>query len=237
MRVACFGDSQTFGSVSYSYRRYIKHKQGIFAINKGVNGDTTKRMHGRLKGFIKRKSQDKTYKYVVCIGTNDLLMPYLTTVSPSWHFMMSPRIQLMKCIQDDVVFEKEYESMIQTIKQAGADMVLIGLTHIELEHFPNNRIDTRNELIKRLADENQVPFIDALSIQNDMIQNKDASYTWKYRNVLRVVEGMVFPIIPGLKDWCCKIRKLNSTVDGVHWNSNMAKAIAREVLNELGKNC
>ena len=91
MKIVCFGDSLTFGSVGHSYIKYLDTDNKV--INRGINGDTTACMHGRLKRYISKASNTDTNIYVVAIGTNDLLLPYLTKVSPLWKIQITPRVK------------------------------------------------------------------------------------------------------------------------------------------------
>jgi len=80
MKIICIGDSLTFGSVGYSYIKYLKPK--IKAINAGVNGDTTLGAYKRLKKYLGNSRYADVRTYIVSIGTNDIFLPYLSTLSP-----------------------------------------------------------------------------------------------------------------------------------------------------------
>lgn len=115
MKLICFGDSLTFGSIGYSYIRYLRSTTNLTLKNKGVNGDTTFRMFSRLKHFTKHLDYQNPDTYIICIGCNDLLLPYLTSVSISWRTQMKPRVAVMHCLTDIQSFEYQYRQMIDHI--------------------------------------------------------------------------------------------------------------------------
>ena len=82
MSILCIGDSLTRGQVGYSYLPFLttqaKYK------NAGKNGDTILCMTDRLKEILEGKQSADIDTVIVGIGTNDLLLPYLTGISPLW---------------------------------------------------------------------------------------------------------------------------------------------------------
>jgi lysophospholipase L1-like esterase len=223
MKIACFGDSLTFGSVGYSYIKYLDRKNIL--INKGVNGDTTTGAYKRLKKFIEYPANNDVDVYVIAIGTNDLLLPYLSDVSLSWRLQMAPRVKIKKCISDDALYETEYQKFIKLILSHNKNIIIVGLPLIQLKNYPNESVQKRNLIMKKLANDYHVSFIDTAFLQQQAIQNISLSHTWKHKNIIRIIDGMIMLALPFSKDWFSKFRRLELTVDGVHFNSRAAKLI------------
>ena len=112
MKIICLGDSLTFGNVGYSYIHFLDKKSNNQYVNKGKNGDTVSGVYSRLKKLI-NKSKYNSEIYILGIGTNDILLPYLRTVSLLWFLQMSLRCKLMKCIEDDEIFCQKYSRVLE----------------------------------------------------------------------------------------------------------------------------
>ncbi len=236
MKIACFGDSLTYGSVGYSYIRYISSKYKT--INKGVNGDTTICVSKRLKSYIENPANDNVDTYVIAIGTNDLLLPYLTSVSMLWSIQMAPRVKMKKCISDDMLFETEYKKIIELILENNKTAIAIGLPLLQLKGYPNESVQKRNLVIKKLAADYGISFIETAYLQQKVVSKISLSYSWKHKNVIRIIDGMAMLLFPFSKDWFSRLRHLELTVDGVHFNSLSAKligdAISKSVIFKSG---
>lgn len=233
MKLICFGDSLTFGSVGHSYIKYLKKGTNYKVKNKGINGDTTMHMLSRLKPFLNKSNPKFSDTYIVCIGANDLFLPYLASVSFLWKIQMTPRIAMMQCLENDDLFEKKYREIIQNILSKKQNLIVLGLPYLELKDFPNSKIDKRNMIIKNLADEFKITYIDTSNIQKGICNTVIKKYSWKHKNFLRFIEGIIFPVMPFLKDFSSDRRHLNFTDDGVHWNSVLAKAVSAKIIEHL----
>jgi len=234
MKIACFGDSLTFGSVGYSYIRFISPEFTV--LNKGINGDTTVCALRRLKRFIGNRKNSKVDTYVVAIGTNDLLLPYLTTISPLWEIQMAPRVKMKECIYDDALFEAEYKKIIELLLSHNKTVITVGLPLLQLKGFKNENVQKRNRIIERLAAAYGIPFIDAAALQRQSSQSIAFSYSWKHKTLERIIDGIVMLVFPFSKDWFSNLRHLELTVDGVHYNSRSAKLIGNAITNSLYRN-
>lgn len=227
MKIACFGDSLTKGSMGYSYIRYMRSADKI--TNKGVNGDTTVGVSGRLKKYIDNAANSDVEIYVLSIGTNDLLLPYLTTVSPLWKIQIAPRVKMKKCITDDDLFETEYRKLVELILSHNKTAILVGLPLLQMKGYPNERAQERNLIIKRLAASENVAFVDPVSLQHQAVPALACSYSWKHTNLIRIFDGLMMLILPFSKDWFSRFRHLELTVDGAHYNSRAAKLIGTAI--------
>jgi lysophospholipase L1-like esterase len=224
----CLGDSLTAGNVGYSYIKFLKKDYKI--INKGVNGDTTKWAYNRLKKYINSPFYNDVDLYVVSIGTNDLFIPYLTTISTSWKIHMTPEVILKQCIKDNILFEEEYEKCIKLIIEHQKKIILIGLPIVQLDGFPNESVSERNKIIEKLAEKYNIPFIDTSLLQSQLSKKDRYSYSWKHKNFIRVLDAIIMFILPFSKDWLSRTRNLDLTVDGIHFNSASAKLISNEIM-------
>lgn len=231
MKIACFGDSLTFGSVGYSYIRFLNPEYK--AINKGINGDTTICGYKRLKKYIENPTNKDVDVYVIAIGTNDLLLPYLASVSLLWKIQITPRVKMKKCISNDTLFETEYKKYIDLILSHNKQVIIVGLPLLQLKEYPNESVQKRNLILKKIAADYHVSFIDTAFLQQQTIQNISFPYSWKYKNVIRIMDGMIMLALPFSKDWFSKFRHLELTVDGVHFNSLAAKLIGDAINNTV----
>ncbi len=229
MKLLCLGDSLTFGSVGYSYTKFLNKNYKV--INKGINGDTTKCAYNRLYKYINSSKYDDVGIYIISIGTNDLYVPFLTSLSSSWKIEMEPAMILKKCIRDKELFAIEYEKYIKLILEHKKNIILIGLPIIQVTGFSNQSVIERNNVIRTLAEKYNVPFIDTTLLQTKILKKDQETYSWKYKDLMRVIDAIIMFVFPFTKDYFSKLRGLELTVDGVHFNSRSAKLIANEINN------
>ena len=123
MKAACFGDSLTFGQIGYSYRKYLD--SGLQIKNRGINGDTTIPVYHRLKRYIENPKNKDTELYILHVGTNDLLLLYLTKLSLAWKIQIGMKEKRKRCIEDDVLFEQAYEKYFQLFEQHHAACIIV----------------------------------------------------------------------------------------------------------------
>lgn len=223
----CVGDSLTYGMVGYSYIRFLNPR--IRAVNKGINGDTTRCALRRLERCLCRKRYEKADTCVISIGINDLLLPYLTSLSPLWHFLMEPRRIKKLCVEDDDAFRAEYEKYLKLLAQHHKKAVLIGLPLIQLEGFPHTLAQRRNAVIAELAEQYGAVFIDVYGLQSSALSGRPSTYSWKPRSFMRVLDAAVMAVLPFTSDLFSKTRGLELTVDGVHYNSVSARLLGEAV--------
>lgn len=223
--ILCLGDSLTFGRVGYSYIKYMK--PNLTVINKGINGETTVGALNRLSKYISNPRYDNVDTYIVSIGANDILLPYLSSLSTVWKIQMKPRIALKKCITNDNEFAEKYEEIIKLTKTKKT--ILVGLPFIQLAGFPTDILLRRNQIINKLSHKYGVPFIDTYSLQHAALTQVSKSYSWGVTNLIRMIDAFFMLIFPYSKDWLAKRRGLELTVDGVHFSSVSAKLIAKKI--------
>ena len=229
MKLMCIGDSLTFGSIGYSYIKYLKPE--LKAINRGINGETTFGAYKRLQKYIENPRYSEIHTYIISIGTNDILMPYLSTLSPLWKLQMQARIAFKKCIADDDMFTDLYENILQLLKKNNINAVLVGLPIIQMRGISFKKIQARNDIIKKLAVMYGMAYIDTYSLQQSALKSPLRLYSWGTTSIFRMLDAIIMFMFPFSKDLFSKARRLELTVDGVHFNSLSAKLIASEINN------
>lgn len=225
--ILCLGDSLTFGSIGYSYIKFLSPQNK--AINKGKNGDTTRGAYKRLEKYIVDPKYADVDTYIVEIGTNDIMLPYQSELSPFWRFRSKVKCRLRKCITDDMEFEKAYENYIKLLTSYNKKIVLVGLPFIQLKNFPQDKIKKRNAIIRGLAEKYNLPFVDTYALQCALITSELHTYAWGATYMVRVFDWAIMFIFPFLKDIFSRRRKLALSVDGAHYNSTSAKKLAQAI--------
>jgi len=227
MRILCLGDSLTFGSAGCTYIRFLDPR--IEAVNRGKNGDTTRGALLRLERYLRDPRYFGISTYVVFIGVNDILGPYLSTLSPIWKLIMKPRCAYKRCITEDSVFAAEYERMLDLLAQNGKKAVLVGLPFIQIKGFSSEKILARNAVIEGLAKKRGLPYVDAFSLQQSALKEPKTRYSWGIVGLRRVLDAAAMLVFPKSKELLSKARRLELTVDGVHFNALSARLLAEEI--------
>ncbi|WP_167958076.1 hypothetical protein [Anaerosporobacter faecicola] len=97
---------------------------------------------------------------------------------------------------------------------------------MQLAQFPLEEIEKRNTIIKELAIQYKIPFIDSYALQDHIWVHREQNNSWKHKNLVRVLDAIIMLFFPFCKDALSRKRRLDLTVDGVHYNSISAKKIA-----------
>ena len=205
---------------------------GYDYINKGKNGDSLRGMFSRLKKIVGNPNTDSDL-YVIGIGTNDILLPYLRDSSPFWFLLMSSRCKIKRCIEDDEIFYQEYNEILNFLHERNKKVIIFGMPFINLENFPDEKLVKRNKMIENLAEKYDYPFIDIYKLQKEKIQPDSRVYTWKYRFLLRIFDSLIMTLFPISKNYFAKIRGLTTTVDGVHFSYESARILAIEIAKNI----
>ncbi|MEL4504575.1 SGNH/GDSL hydrolase family protein [Luteococcus sp. H138] len=171
---------------------------------------------------------------VVGIGTNDLLLPFLST-RPGWRQIMAIRSRLMHSCTSDDDFVRDYRALISRIQAAGLTTVIVGLPLIELRDYPDDVCARRNLMLRDIAAQTDCTFVDAAAAMAAAGPALPAArrYAWSRFPPIRVMDAVIMQIAPPTKDWFTVLRRLQLTVDGVHWNSRAAKAVAHAIDDAL----
>ena len=121
LKILCIGDGLTYGNVGYSYISFLS--KNLATTNKGLNGDTLYGVSNRL-GKILNDGGEEFDLFVLGIGTNDILLPYLKQVDSFWKLQMSVRCKIKQCIEDDLDFSIKFESLIKMIYSSGKKAII-----------------------------------------------------------------------------------------------------------------
>lgn len=226
--IICVGDSLTHGIVGWSYIDFSRFKSRM--VNHGVDGDTLAGVTQRIDSIL--KESPKCGQLILSVGTNDSLMPFMSTQF-GWRKEMSLRSRLKQCERKDELFAEHYRELVQRILSSGMSAVLVGLPAIELKGYPVDEHERRSESIKSIADELGTQFVDIAAVMHKLSPTDEAHYEWTARKLLRVLDAAAMQLAPITKDMCARHRRLNLTVDGVHWTSETAGAIARAIDSAL----
>lgn len=226
MSVLCFGDSLTYGRVGHSYIPYLK--TALPKINRGVNGDTIRHAFKRFQRIVQSPEYAQADTYIIGLGTNDVLLPYMTSISGLWNMQMQYRCRRMRCITDSRKFYLQYEKYIRLLKNYDKRIILIGLPYIELERYPHKKLRQYNKIIKKLAERYDCQFVDIYAIQTKMVPHP-REFSWRHRNIRRLIDSTMMTFFPSTKDKYKRRRNLDLTVDGVHFSRRSAIALAEAV--------
>ena len=150
-----------------------------------------------------------------------------------WFLQMSLRCKLMRCIEDDEIFYQEYGKIVDFLHKNNKKVIIFGLPFVNLKGFPQEKLIKRNKLIEALAKKYHYPFIDIYKLQKEKIAMDYRIYTWKYSFLIRVVDAVIMSLLPFTKDYFSRLRGLTTSVDGVHFNSQSAKILAKEIENHI----
>lgn len=103
------------------------------------------------------------------------------------------------------------------------------MPYIQLKDFPLDTLKHRNEIIKELSAQYNAPYVDAFGLQQSMLSKEPRKCSWKRKKLARLLDAFFMLFMPFSKDWFSKLRRLEFSVDGVHFNSASAKIIGNAV--------
>ncbi|MEG1945018.1 MAG: SGNH/GDSL hydrolase family protein [Oscillospiraceae bacterium] len=219
----CIGDSLTFGSIGYSYIKYLSPKLQI--INKGVNGDTVCCLYKRLLSCVGNQRYAAADTYVLAIGTNDVLLPYLGKNSKLFKKQLDMRARMKKCVLDDAEFAMQYEKCIKLLRDSGKQAILVGLPFIQLKNYVLDDVERKNKIIFELAQKYKMKYVDIFSLQKEEA-SQTAFDAYEFSFFKSAFDMTVMAVLPFTKELFSKRRKLELTVDGIHYNAKSAKLLA-----------
>lgn len=228
--IQCFGDSITKGTPGVSYLKYLLKRKYQ---NQGSGGETVEGIFSPLAHSMKHK---KHSKYIIQIGTNDVLLPYLEKVSPKWKKRLRKIDEIKKegarPSRTELQFKKNYQALVDLMKEHHKEMLLINIPVIgeDLDHERNYKVEKFNEIIKNIAEEEALPLVDFYAWQkNELEEHPSKDHYFIGEDPKQVVfDGLTSVTKPGRMSLSNK-RKLILTVDGVHLNDVGAKGLAQLV--------
>jgi lysophospholipase L1-like esterase len=226
-----YGDSITEGVPGVSFVKYINKK--IKTKNEGFGGDTVIGLRNR----ITFDNKDNNYFYVIQIGTNDILLPFLKEYSSMWKYQVEKIIKSgrIPCNNEDQ-FRQEYQGLILELKEKKKSFLTINIPCIgeDLNSSLNKKIDKYNDIIKELAIECDFDYVDYNSWQKSILgkfQNRNKYFIPKqpHKMMFDSILTSLFPI----SNYLSSKRELVLTTDGCHLNDKGAKGLATLVEKKL----
>lgn len=233
MKTIFLGDSLTQGMPGVSYCRFFANKRDL--INKGLGGDTLIGAKRRLGKMLKKARYANVDRYVIEIGTNDILLPFLKTRFPLWRFTVWLKEKLLGCIPaaDLGEFHRQYEEMLKMLRSANKKVAVIGLPFIENDTLPlNDSMAAYNSAIVALCKKYKIPYFDLKALELEIKGDHCGSYFFGRTNFGNVIDTILTSFLP-FSMAVSKARNLSVTVDGVHPNKETAKKLAIAVEKHL----
>lgn len=232
--IYCFGDSLTEGKPGVTYVKYLtdKHK----CLNCGLGGDTLIGLAKRIdrRWYCKLNSNDYV---VIGIGANDLLIPFLSTCSPSWNKVAKKLVKRGSVPCENLnEYKERYTQLLEHIKEKTKNIIVFGLPIFE---YVDNDLDSTsaqyNKEIERICEMKNISYIDFRKWQKDQKEknNNNGSYFFatKHRTNWDVIWDTVITTFLPFEKRVSEKRGLFVTVDGCHLNKFSAKGLA-EFINE-----
>lgn len=214
--IYCYGDSLTQGVPGTSYIAFLNKKHKIK--NYGLAGDTLLNMTERLKKRI-----DKIDNLVICIGINDILLPFFENYSRSWNIAVKMKVRKrFEPSRSKEEFKKNYSYMIELIKNK--KVLIIGMPLLESNlDILNKEIEEYNEIIKNICKTNNIPYIDFADEEKKYNRNLEYNIP---ENWFTTVSDVIITRKQRNVEKLSKERNLSLTVDGMHFNNVSASMLA-----------
>lgn len=221
--IACFGDSITQGQPGISYLKYLDKK--VYQ-NHGVGGDTLTGMIKRVKEYI---VQSTCSHFIIEIGTNDILLPYLKNSSSLWENRTKDRNKVF--IVDMAMFSDEYQKLIELLYNREISVISIPCLGENINSELNKKVDEYNQAIMKICSKKSIRYIDFNTWQKKNIREKENHY-FISKNPNDIIWDTLMTSYLGQSERVSQKRNLDTTVDGVHLNSKGAKGLAELIIKE-----
>lgn len=229
--IACWGDSITAGRPGESYLKYLHSRNDYH--NHGCSGETLSGLSTRIDSFISRSAYRD---FIIEIGVNDILLPYLRGYSTAWNnkvhnLILRGSIPLSHA--DD--FKREYEKLIWKLEGKNVKVISIPCIGEVINSDLNQKVDEYNDSIQELCEKYQITYIDFNKWQKKAIELSEfRSDYFISSSIYGIMLDSVLSTKLGLSDFISKIRRLSVTVDGVHLNKYGAQNLARLIQKKDG---
>lgn len=224
-----YGDSITAGVPGVPFFKYLASAKPFRAY--GVGGDTVTGLLGRTVN-VELNADDQ---YVLEIGTNDILLPYLQGLSMSWQKTVGGIEKSGRKVATDIKdFAGKYSELLDRFGSENTVVVSIPCVGEDIGSELNKKVAEYNDVIKRMCTERARVFIDFNKWQRLEIQKKNSGERgFISRNALGMIVDVAITKINPLADVLSKNRNLCTTSDGVHLNSHGAEQMARMIEHAL----
>ena len=220
LRLYCLGDSITAGVPGVSYCRYLTHRP---LVQDGKGGDTVFGLKQRLKAY----APDSASIFVIEIGTNDIMLPYLKTLSDDWSLGIDAMERKgLRISSDRDEFLQEYQAVLEHL--AGARVLCVSIPCIgeNMGSPVNARVDFYNQGIEQLCSEHNKTFIDFNRWQKSCLKDGGSAYFIQPKRSHMLLDILLSKGL-FLTSRLSRSRQLVSTLDGVHLNHYGAQNLAR----------
>jgi lysophospholipase L1-like esterase len=231
--VRIFGDSITAGVPGVSYCRFFK---GLFPYKAhGVGGDTVSGLLNRMN----RYAVDADDVIVIEIGTNDIMLPHLSTLSISWKKVVqriadTGRVPAAS-IED---FQEKYSELLFRFKPHTTIAASIPCIGENINSDVNRQVDRYNRIIKKLCKSYKCCYVDFNAWQKEAINQSACSKNAYLLGEKPYTMLMDVPLTKYFRqsDRLSIKRGLFTTIDGVHLNTHGAKLLADMIFESLKQN-
>lgn len=186
----------------------------------------------RLKKILENPKDDSEI-YVLAIGTNDIFLPYLRSVSLFWKINMTIRCKIKECIEDNLCFQEKFEELIKIFHDNQKKLIVFGSPDINHVRFPTEKLIERNKIMNEICTQYNYKFIDIYKLELEKLPKENRVCSWKATFLIRNLDAIIMTLCPSLKDEFARKRGLITSVDGIDMNSISAKLLAGEVEREL----
>lgn len=229
MKTVFLGDSLTAGMPGVSYWRFLHNKSKL--VNKGVGGDTLQGAINRAEGLLSNPKYDDVEQYIIEIGTNDVLLPFVKKHSFIWRMIekIGGKVFSWETCKDTETFRVKYEALIQKLIQRNKKIGVIGLPMIENNILIINDImKDYDAVIVELCRKYDIAYLDARQLQAEIKGDNHGTYYFDKPIMGDVTDTLLTSILP-FSMLVSKSRGLAVTVDSIHMNSKAAKVLAEAV--------
>lgn len=221
--IACFGDSITVGRPGVTYLRYLKGAKNYY--NMGLSGDTLLGLSKRIDQFLNNVACNE---FIIEIGCNDIMLPFLREYSPKWAEAVDGLIERGSVPLPRIAdFIEEYEKLLWKLRDKKVIVVSIPCIGENLKNELNVKVDEFNGLLGKLCKKQSVSYVDFNGWQKEVIKNTGfQSDYFMTKDTADVRLDVLNTTFLGLSTIISSKRKLTVTVDGVHLNKQGAKGLA-----------
>jgi len=226
MKTVFLGDSLTAGMPGVSYWRFLSDKSKL--INRGLGGDTLSGATGRAEKMLRGPGYNDVDQYIIEIGTNDVLLPVLQKHSSLWRMIVKTRGKYFGSVpcESIEVFGRKYEELLQLFIRQNKRIGVIGLPLTE-SSMPiiNDTMKEYDAIIAGLCKKYRIAYIDVLQLGTKMKGNNRGTFLFGKTNFGNLIDAVLTSILP-FSMQVSRRRGLAVTIDSIHFNKNMAKALA-----------
>jgi lysophospholipase L1-like esterase len=223
-----FGDSITVGSPGISYCHYLNKE--IRFKKYGLGGDTISGLLTRIKK-INICSNDT---FIIEIGTNDIMLPYLRSKSTQWEKTINGIENSGRVVTNSLnEFLDKYDQLLKLLINNKLAAISIPCIGENINSNLNHMVDDYNMEIKQLCDKYSKYFINFNNAQKNEIQKKQKLTNENYfitNNPINMIIDVFSTKFFSLSGHISKKRNLVTTVDGVHLNKIGAMLLAKSIL-------